>query len=114
MSFLPPLKHYHFVRQQVSELQLPAFFYDIWMFAHQQPANVGKEEAPFGVVGVGVCLWVFVVNSVVSSPFKNVILQVEGKTSSSDEIALQSGPSTNSLPVCAISGKENYSKLCQA
>lgn len=49
------------------------------MFAHHQPTNVSKEEAPHGVVRVGVRLRVLVVNPVVSGPFEDIILWVRAK-----------------------------------
>lgn len=79
-KYLLPLKHYNFVSQQVTEIQLLSFFKNIRVFAHQQPANVSKEETPASVVRVSVRLWIFVVNPVVSSPFKDIILWVEVKT----------------------------------
>lgn len=73
------LKHHNFVIQQVAELQLAPFLDDIGVFAHKQPANVREEEPPHGVVRVGICLWIFVVNPVVSSPFEDIILPGSSK-----------------------------------
>ncbi len=56
LSHLLPLKHYNFVGQQVIELQLASFLNDVRVLAHQQPADVREEEAPHGVVRVGVGL----------------------------------------------------------
>lgn len=50
------LKHHNFVSHQIFELQLASFLNDIRVFAHQEPANVSKEEAPDGVVRVSICL----------------------------------------------------------
>lgn len=44
------------------------------MLAHQQPADVGEEEAPFGVVGVRVGLGELVVDAVVPGPLEYVVL----------------------------------------
>lgn len=44
------------------------------MFAHQQPAAVGKEEAALGIVGISLCFWVLVVHSMVTRPLDDVIL----------------------------------------
>lgn len=78
LKFLsPPLKHHHWIRPQISQVQLPALFNDVGMFADQQPTNVGEEEAPFGVVRVCVCLRVLVVDAMVSGPLVNVILHMQ-------------------------------------
>lgn len=55
------------------------------MFADQQPADVGKEEPPGGIVGVGVRLGVLVVNSVVSRPLIYVILHTEHGTGTEED-----------------------------
>lgn len=44
------------------------------MFANQQPADVGEEKAPFGVVGVCVGLRELVVDAVVPGPLVYVVL----------------------------------------
>lgn len=72
---LLPLKHNNFVRLQVVEFELAPFLDDVGVFAHQQPADVREEEAPHGVVRVGLRLRVLVVNPVVSSPFVDIILE---------------------------------------
>lgn len=77
---LLPLKHYNLVSKQVTKLQLLAFLDNIRVFAHQQPANVSKEETPGSIVRVSISLRIFVVNPVVSSPFKDIILWVEVNT----------------------------------
>lgn len=41
---------------------------------------MSEEEAPHGVVRVSVCLGILVVNPVVSSPLKDIILWVKVKT----------------------------------
>lgn len=64
------------VGQQVAEVQLAPFLDDVGVFAHQQPADVSEEEAPHGVVGVGVRLRILVVDPVVSGPFKDIVLRV--------------------------------------
>lgn len=48
------------------------------MLAHQQPADVGEEEAPFGIVGVRVGLGELVVDAVVPGPLEYVILVTGG------------------------------------
>lgn len=62
------------VIQQVSEIQFPPLLYDVPVLAHEQPANVGEEEATAGVVRVRVCLRVLVVHTVVSAPLVDVVL----------------------------------------
>lgn len=44
------------------------------LLAHQ-PAHVAEEEAPVGIVGVGVRITVFVVQSVVSDPNVKAVLE---------------------------------------
>lgn len=70
----PPLEHHHRVGLQVGQVQLPAFFNHVRMLAHQQPANVGEEEPPLGVVGVRIRLGELVVDTVVPGPLKYVVL----------------------------------------
>lgn len=65
------------VIQQIGEIQLSSLFYDVFVLAHKQPANVGEEEAPAGIVWVRICLRVLVVHAVVSAPLVDVILQRE-------------------------------------
>lgn len=50
------LEQDHRVGKQVCKVNLTALLDDVWMLPHQQPADVGEEEAAAGVVGVGVCL----------------------------------------------------------
>lgn len=73
-----PLEHHHFVGLYVAQVQLLALLYHIWVLAHQQPANVGEEKAPHGVVGVCICLGEFVVDTMVPDPLVDVILQGKG------------------------------------
>lgn len=70
----PPLEHHHRVGLQVGQVQLLAFFDHVRMLAHQQPADVGEEEPPFGIVGVRVRLGELVVDAVVPGPLKYVVL----------------------------------------
>lgn len=74
----PSLEHHHLVGLQVGQVQLPAFFDDVGMLAHQQPADVGEEEPPFGVVGVRVGLRELVVDAVVPGPLEYVVLITGG------------------------------------
>lgn len=62
------------VFQQVSEIQLPALLDDIAVLAHEEPADVGEEEAAAGVVRVRVRLRVLVVHAVVPAPLVDVVL----------------------------------------
>lgn len=70
----PFLEHNHRVCLEVLQLQLASLFDDVGMLADQQPADVGEEEAPLSVVGVGVRLRELVVDSVVPGPLVDVIL----------------------------------------
>jgi len=45
-----------------------------WVFSAQQPANVSKEKPTSGIVRVGIRFTEFVMDSVVSTPFVNMIL----------------------------------------
>lgn len=74
----PPLEHHHRVGLQVGQVQLLAFFDHVRMLAHQQPADVGEEEPPFGIVRVRVCLGELVVDAVVPGPLKYVVLVMMG------------------------------------
>ena len=71
-----PLKHDNFICLQVTELQLASFFYDVGVLANHEPSNVGKEESPYGVVGVCVRLRVLMVDPMVSYPLEDVILWI--------------------------------------
>lgn len=62
------------VVQQVGEVQLPALLDDVAVLAHEEPADVGEEEAAAGVVRVRVRLRVLVVHTVVPAPLVDVIL----------------------------------------
>lgn len=46
------------------------------MLAHEQPANVGEEEAPHGIVWVCVRFRELVMDTVVPDPLIDVVLQV--------------------------------------
>lgn len=85
------MKHYNFVRRQVIELQLFPLLDDIGVFAHHQPADVSEEEAPDGVVRVGISLRIFMVNPVVSSPLIDIILWVPVKTDITHTLRTQRG-----------------------
>lgn len=62
------------VRPHVRHVNLGAFLLHQRVLPTEQPADVGKEEAPFGVVRIGVRLRVLVVGAVVANPFVDVIL----------------------------------------
>ena len=50
----------------------------LWMFSGQQPTDVSEKEAPLGIVRVTMRLRIFVMNSVVTCPFYDVILRCHG------------------------------------
>lgn len=54
------------------------------MLPHQQPADVGEEEPPFGVVGVRVGLGELVVDAVVPGPLEYVVLVTVGEERGGD------------------------------
>ena len=68
------MEHDHRVRLQVRHLQLAPLLQDVGVLADEQPADVGEEETPQGIVGVGVRLRVLVVCAVVPRPFVDVVL----------------------------------------
>lgn len=80
----PPLEHHHRVGLQVGQIQLLAFLDHVRVLAQQQPADVGEEEPPFGVVGVCVGLGEPVVDAVVPGPLEYVVLVAGGITRISD------------------------------
>lgn len=49
----------------------------IGMFLHHQPAHVGEEETPVGVVRVRVCFRELVVDPMVPDPLEHWILKLE-------------------------------------
>lgn len=75
---MPPLEHHNSVSFQVRQVQLLSFSDDIRVFAHQQPANMSKEKAPFCIMGICIRLREFVVCTVVSGPLINIILESHG------------------------------------
>lgn len=79
------------VIQQIGEIQLSSLFYDVFVLAHKQPANVGEEEAPHSIVRVCICLGELVVDTVVPGPLIDVILQ--GKMSRNLGLRLEMLPS---------------------
>lgn len=72
--FIPFLEHNNTICLEVTEVQLASFLNDIWVLTYQQPADVRKEEASFGIMWVCISLWIFVVDTVVSTPLKDIIL----------------------------------------
>lgn len=82
------LEHDDFVGQQVLELQLSSLLDDFRVFAHQQPADVGEEEAPRGVVRVCICLRVLVVHPVIPGPLVDIVLWTEEETDATPYLAL--------------------------
>lgn len=47
------------------------------MFADQQPTNMRKEESTGGIVWIGIGFAVFVVHTMITRPFVNVVLREE-------------------------------------
>lgn len=72
---LLPLERNDRISQQITEVQPLAFFDHIFVFLHKQPAYMREEEASPCIVGVGICLRVFVMGPVISGPFKDIVLQ---------------------------------------
>lgn len=68
------LEFENWIRVQIGNVDAFPFSFDLGMFTAQQPAHVTEEEAPFGVVRVGVGFAVFVVDSVVARPIHGCIL----------------------------------------
>lgn len=62
------------VRQKIRYVeQLPLSFH-IRMLFYQQPAYMREKESPFCIMRVSVCLCELVMNSVITCPFNDVIL----------------------------------------
>lgn len=99
LDHLLSLEHNHFVGQQVLELQLSSPLDDFRVFAHQQPADVGEEEAPRGVVRVAVCLRVLVVHPVIPGPLVDIILWTEEQTDATRYLALATKTAITAISV---------------
>lgn len=69
------MKLHHRVVGYVAHVHLAALFYDVGMFAHHQPSDVGKKEAPVGVVRIRVGFTVLMMHAVVAHPFKYRVLK---------------------------------------
>lgn len=70
-----PLELHHRVRLDVRQRHRLALAQHLGVLPTEQPAHVGEEEAPRGVVRVGVGVAELVVHSVVARPLENVVLQ---------------------------------------
>lgn len=63
------------VRLQVRQINLFTLGNDVGMFTTQQPTDMWKEEATCCIVRISVCLWVFVVHSMITSPIHSRVLE---------------------------------------
>lgn len=75
MLRLPHLKHDHGVIVEICHVDSLATLYDVRMFLHNEPADVGEEEAPRSIVGVSVSVGVLVMLAVVPDPHPHAVLQ---------------------------------------
>lgn len=50
--FIPSLEHNDRICLEVTDVQLAPFLNDLWVLTYQQPANMRKEEASPGIMGV--------------------------------------------------------------
>lgn len=60
---------------EIRHINLFSFLNHVRMFPAEQPANMREKETAFRVMRISVCFRVFVVNSMVASPLKHVILK---------------------------------------
>ncbi len=65
---------YDGVGEQIIHRHSFALVNDVWVFLREQPANVGEEETPLSVVGVGMGLAELVVYPVVPCPDVHAVL----------------------------------------
>ena len=68
------LESYHRVTHQIIHCDLFTFANHFRMLANQKPTNVSKEKTSCSIVWVGIRFRILVVYSMVSWPFKNMIL----------------------------------------
>lgn len=69
------LEHYNGISFQVTHIDLLALLFDIGMFSTQQPTHMGKEETTSGIVWICVSIGKFMMHTMISGPFVNVILE---------------------------------------
>lgn len=60
---------------KIAHVNIVSFLLDVRMLAYQQPTNMSEEESTSSIVWVSICLRVFVVHTMVSSPINNCILE---------------------------------------
>jgi len=63
------------VAEQVREVQFRSLRLDLRVLSHQQPSHMREEEAAINVMRIGISVGPFVMASVISCPFNDVILE---------------------------------------
>ena len=71
---VPILESHHRILFQIGQVDCATFFDHRRMFGAHEPAHVGEEESPFGVVWIGIGLRVLVMDSVVTTPHEDTVL----------------------------------------
>lgn len=72
--YLRFLKHYYWICLKVGHIDRLAFIDDGWVFFRHQPTHVREEETPVGIMGICICIRVFMMQSVVSHPDVQAVL----------------------------------------
>jgi uncharacterized membrane protein len=70
-----PLKSNDGILHEVTAVKRWSFLDDIGMLLAQQPTAVGKEESSESIVGISISFAVLVMNSMISRPFVDIILE---------------------------------------
>ena len=71
----PALEFDQWVFFQITHVDGLSLFDDVGMFSAQKPTDVREEEAPFGVVWVGIRLRELVMDAMVATPLVYVVFQ---------------------------------------
>ena len=62
------------IGHNVRQIDLATVFFNVRMFARQKPADMGEKETAFNIDRIGVGFRIFVVNTMIASPFIDRIL----------------------------------------
>lgn len=72
LLFLEP---YNWICLEIRDVDSFSFFDNLRVFAHHKPAAVGEEESACRIMGIGVCVGVFVVLPVITHPCVDGVLR---------------------------------------
>lgn len=61
---------------------------DVRVLTHQQPAHVSKEKAPFCIVWICIRLRKLVMHTMITGPFKDIILEYRDFTTQNETLHL--------------------------